>query len=90
MLRIEARFDEADQGLRCFRAKPVGRPLAIGGKGRGRLDGDFDFAKPRGERCHLLGELQTSTVKIADVAGEAFDVGQVMRGDEDGGLASAR
>ena len=43
-----------------------------------RIDSNFDFAETFGKGRHLLGELQTATVEIANVARKAFDIGKVV------------
>ena len=66
------------------RAGPRGRERRRG------IEREHDFAKTRGERFELLGELQAALVEIADVAREALDLREVVRGDEDGGVFGAR
>ncbi len=47
--------------------------------------GEGDLAEAGGERGHLFGEEELALMKEADVGGEGFDFGEVVRGDEDGG-----
>jgi len=49
-------------------------------------EGHFDFAKTAGERGHLFGEQEAALVQIGDVAGEAFDLREVVGRQEDRGF----
>ena len=84
-LRVEPRFHEADHRPDGFRLQPVRRPLAR--QSRRGFEGENGLAEARAQRLQLLGELQFVAVQVADVAGETLDLAQVVRRDEDGGLA---
>ncbi len=53
------------------------------------VESDLDFAEAVGEGGHVVGEEETAAVEVADVAGEGFDLGEVVRGEEDGALGGA-
>src|ERR1022692_1384283 len=86
-LLVEPAFDEADDRAGRFRLQPTGRPLARYRRGCRERDGDLP--KTGTERLEFLGELQPATIQVADVAGEALDLGKVVRRDEDGGVFGA-
>src|SRR5438128_1488712 len=53
------------------------------------MESDFNLAEARSQRGHLLGKLHPAAIEITDVAGEALDLGEVVRRDENGCLGSA-
>jgi len=50
---------------------------------------DGNFAETVGEDGHFFRKEQAALFEIADVAGEAFDFGEVVRGEKDGGFGCA-
>ena len=74
-------FDEADEGGGGFGADPGFGEIC--GE-LGDFGADFDFAEAVGEGDCFLGEGHAAVFEQADVAGEAFDFGEVVGGDEDG------
>src|SRR6202044_3752468 len=54
-----------------------------------RVESDFDFAEAVRKRAQLFGKLDAAVFEITDMAGKGLYVGQVVRGDENGGVLAA-
>src|SRR5215467_1915375 len=77
---LELAFDKADYGTGGLDLAPgTGKSCRQGALSVQR---DFDLAKTSRKGRQILGEAQPTLFEVADVAGKAFDFGEIMRRNE--------
>ncbi len=69
----------------------VSRRIQLGGgvSGAAGWASVTSTSRKRAERTAALEEVQTALIEIAEMAGETFDLGEIVRRNEDGGTGGA-
>src|SRR5882672_3492894 len=82
---LERGIDEFQSGAGGGELEPVRRQVWRN-RCRG-IESDFDFAKAGTDGGDIFGKAEAAGIKVGEVRGEGFDFGEIVRGDERGGVS---
>ncbi len=82
---LERGIDEFQSGAGGGELEPVRRQ--VWRNRYWRIESDFDFAKTGTNGGDVFGKAEASGIKVGEVRGEGFDFGEIVRGDERGGVS---
>src|SRR5258708_30541482 len=82
---LERGIDEFQSGAGGGELEPVRRQ--VWRNRYWRIESDFNFAKAGTNGGDIFGKAEASGIKVGEVSGEGFDFGEIVRGDEGGGVS---